>query len=501
MSKKPNILILMADQHRADSLGCAGHPIVKTPNIDRIAQQGIRFDKAYTVCPICMPARASFVSGLYPHNHQMWGNAGKLPEDDETFFHYLQRSGYFTAHVGKSHYYPHSPGTHLMHHEDYMHARGLDYVHETTGPWATLWTQSYMTDHWKMKGLLDVFIKDYGERRRIRGKAELHEKKDKLALWPSHLPEEEFIDSYIGQKAIEFIQAYSYQYYVNKQPLCLFVGFGGPHEPFDPPGKYASMYDSNDIPDPIPEGKPGNWVPKSSANRLDSEKTAKDLTRDQLKKAAANYFGKISLIDSWIGRIVSDFENLEGAENTFVVFWSDHGEMLGDHNCLYKQVFYESSVRVPLIISWPGHVKGGKNCDALVELIDIFPTLTEIAGSEPSERCLGRSLWDSLQDPQQQHRDAVFSEIYSFNHRNIMVRTDRYKYAADETGMGYMLFDVVEDPSEQKNLIGHPDMKSTEEKLSTRVLSFLIEKQLQRTHSGEGGRLQRTNNRIRLHNE
>lgn len=150
---KPNILILMPDQHRADCLSCAGHPQVKTPNIDRIAREGMRFVQATTVSPACMPARASFVSGLYPHNHGTWTNLGQLPAEDETFFQHLQRVGYYTAHVGKTHFYEHEAGLHLRDREDYVRSRGLDYVHETAGPRATCRTASYMTDEWDTIGL------------------------------------------------------------------------------------------------------------------------------------------------------------------------------------------------------------------------------------------------------------------------------------------------------------------------------------------------------------
>ena len=137
MPDKPHVLILMTDQQRADCLGCAGHPLLRTPNMDRIAAEGVRFANAVTPSPICMSARASFISGLYCHNHGIWANRGQLPADDETYFHHLQSAGYTTAHVGKSHLYDHSGSRHLRDDEGYLHARGIEYVHETTGPWAT----------------------------------------------------------------------------------------------------------------------------------------------------------------------------------------------------------------------------------------------------------------------------------------------------------------------------------------------------------------------------
>lgn len=473
MRHKPNILILMTDQQRADSMGCAGNPIIRTPNLDNIANEGVRFDSTYTVSPVCMPARASFISGLYPHNHNMWENAGKLPKDDETFFHHLQKQGYCTAHIGKSHYYSHSSGEHLSEHEDYMHARGLDYVHETTGPWAALRTESYLTDYWKSKGLLKPFRDDYIKRFKMRGYPEGPEKTDKCPVWPSPLPEEDFLDSYIGRKAVEFIGSYQ-----DNSPLCMFVGFGAPHEPWDAPGRYASMYDPDSIPAPIPPGSTGKWVPQRVLDRMKTERIAEKIPAKQIRKAAAHYYGKISLVDHWVGQIVSAFEELRGPEKTLIVFWSDHGEMLGDHQCLYKKVFFESSVRVPLIIRWPSQVQKGRVCKSLVEIIDVYPTLLEVTGAAPSEQCFGKSLWPLLLDPQRKHRPAVFSEVSFFGHHNTMIRTSRHKYAVDETGMGYLLYDLTEDPSEQNNLIGHPKTVQTEQNLRDGLLAFLTDKQL-----------------------
>ena len=458
----PNILILMPDQMRADCMGCAGHAVVKTPHTDRLAAEGVRFTQATTVCPICQPARASFVNGLYPHNHHMWTNAGQMPEADETFFHHLQRAGYYTAHVGKSHYYPHTFG-HMRKHEDYMHARGLDYVHETTGPWATVKMDSYMTDHWAELHLLDRFRHDYNKRRKHSG----------IAVWPSPLPVEEFMDSYVGRQAVEFVDSYQ-----QDKPLCLFVGFGGPHEPWDAPEPYAGMYDPLKCPPAIDPAKPGEWLSPYAAERL-TKGRVDTLTDEIIGMIRANYYGKISLIDHWFGEIMTAFAGKGWLEDAFVVVWSDHGEMAGDHGRLHKSVFYESAVRVPLIIRWPGHAEWGKQCDSPAENIDVFPTLLEAIGAEPSERCMGESLWPLLRNPDVHYRDATYSEIAHQGHRNYMVRTSDYKYAMDDASRGYMLFDLDNDPEERENLVGHGNYKAIEQELRDHLFSFLARTQFQ----------------------
>ena len=458
--KQPNILILMPDQLRADTMGCADHPLIKTPNMDLLASEGVRFSSAFTVCPICMPARASFISGLYPHNHSMWSNAGQLPANDETFFHHLQDSNYYVAYVGKSHYYSHSR-LHMRDCEDYMHARGIDYVHETTGPWATVTTNSYMTDHWQEKGLLKAFRDDYLKRREHGNRS----------VWPSPLPVDEFMDSYIGRKAVEFINSYS-----EDEPFCLFVGFGGPHEPWDAPGEYATMYSPDDTPPHIPPAEPGEWVTEYGAQRMEQGRI-NGMTEEEIRKIRANYYGKVSLIDRWFGEIFAALQRRGCWDDTLAVLWSDHGEMAGDHLRLHKSVFYNSSVRVPLMIRWPGQINSGITSDALAQNIDVYPTLLEAIGAEPSKRCFGRSLWPVLRDPEAEHREAVFSEISSRGHHNTMVCTQRHKYTMDSAGEGYMLYDVTEDPEEQNNLIGHPDRQGVEQECRDRILRFLVDTQ------------------------
>jgi choline-sulfatase len=450
----PPILILMCDQQRGDAMGCAGTPQLQTPNMDRLAAEGVRFASACTVCPVCMPARASFVSGLYPHNHGMWQNRGELPADDETFFHHLQQMGYHVAYVGKSHFYSHA-GQHLREREPYMRARGIDTVHETTGPWATCGTRSYMTDHWETKGLWKVFKEDYEKRREVGSWN---------ATWPSPLPEEEHLDAYIGRKAVELVDGYD-----GEQPLCLFVGFGGPHEPWDPPGRYAERYDPADCPtgiapEPLPETLPAHARERFEADRLD------EVDEVQARRIHALYYGKVSLLDDWFGEVLKAYERRGWLEDALVVHWSDHGEMLGDHGRLHKSVFFESAIRIAMTVRWPGRIPSGGVSEALVETIDVFPTLLEAVGAEPSARCLGRSLWPCLRDPSAPLRNEVLSEIRDRS----MVRTPGWKYACDSEGRGYLLFDLENDPEETRNLIGAPEGEPVERELRDRLLRRLL---------------------------
>ena len=456
MGKRPHILILMTDQQRADCLGCAGHPLIQTPNLDRIAQEGMRFTQATTVSPLCMPARASFANGLYPHNHGVWRNKWELPESDETLFQLLQWSGYFTALVGKAHYYEHRLGIDLRAREAFMHARGFAYVHETPGQGASIRTTSYVTDEWERKGLWETLKRDYADRSET----------DLEVVRASPLPVDDYLDSYIVRKAVEFIDSYQ-----DSRPLCLFVGFAGPHDPWDAPGRYATMYAPQDTPAPIPvparDATFPAWVRQKKAFAV-----APPASLALIPQIRANYYGKISLIDDRIGCILETLEHKGWLDDLFIVFLADHGEMLGDHGRFRKGTFHESNVRIPLLMRWPGKIPASTVTDALAENVDVFPTLLEAAGCAPSVRCLGQSLWPVLRQPAAERRDSQLSECaYAENH--IMLRTHRYKFAIDGKQHGYMLYDLEQDPQEQSNLAGDAAATGLEDALRRQLRARL----------------------------
>ena len=321
-----------------------------------------------------------------------------------------------------------------------------------------------MTDDWERKGLLQPFLDDYQKRWEER-------QKPSVPVWPSPLPVEDFMDSYIGRQAVRFVDDYN-----RDEPFALFVGFGGPHEPWDAPGEYATMYDPVDAPPWIGADEPGEWVSGAAAEWQRHARPA-TMTEDDIRRLRANYYGKISLIDHWFGQIMAACERKGVADDLLVVFWSDHGEMAGDHQLLYKSRFYESALRVPLIIRWPGHIGAGHSTPALAQTVDLMPTILEAIGCEAPSRCMGRSLWPALGDPSASVHDAVFSEVNSGGHRISMVRTARHKYAVFESGEGYMLHDLKADPDERVNLVGHSDHRAIEAELRDRLLRFLCDTQ------------------------
>src|SRR6266542_5603272 len=210
---RPNILIIMPDELRADALGCAGHPVYRTPHVNRLAREGVRFSGAYCTGPLCLPARASRISGTYPHNHGIQQNAGVMPADDETYAHLLQRVGYATAYVGKTHFgsdapngprpltpsAPASAGAQLfIAMEEFAQRRGFDYVHQIPGPLALTKTDNHLTRRWAEKGLLEAYREDYRKRDADEG----------AGAWASPLPLEEYADVYVGDRAVEWLRGY-----------------------------------------------------------------------------------------------------------------------------------------------------------------------------------------------------------------------------------------------------------------------------------------------------
>jgi choline-sulfatase len=323
--------------------------------------------------------------------------------------------------------------------------------------------RSYMTDRWEERGLYTAFLEDYAERNRARaGRPPAH------LTRPSPLPVAEYLDSYVGRTAAEFVEAYE-----DSRPLCLFVGFPGPHEPWDAPGEYAAMYEPGAMPDPIPVPEGTARLPEDVKARPDLGTTA-GLDPRTIKAIRASYCGKISLIDHWVGEILHAYDRRGRLDDLCVVFWSDHGEMAGDHGRLYKSTFHESSVRVPLIVRCPDRLPAGQVSDVPAEIVDIAPTVLRMAGVEASHRLLGQSLLSAAGDSASRDRDEQLSEIAHGDTRNLMLRTASHKIVMDHCGAVFMLFDLTDDPMEQHNLAGRTEAAGLEKDMRERLFRRLL---------------------------
>ena len=433
-SGRPNLLFIMDDQHRHDYLSAAGATFVRTPNLDRLAERGVRFSQCITNAPVCAPARIGLASGYQPARLGCLDNNCYLPRHITPYYARLRDAGYRVGCMGKLDLAKPDPYngrhgdrprvfgwgfTHPVECEGKMHAGMAD---QPRGPYG-FWLQE--------QGLFERFRADYaarGARGWIEG-----------ASHDSVLPEEAFEDAYIGRRAAEWIDDVSDDY-----PWHLFVSFVGPHDPFDPPTSYAERYRGAAVPPAIRSkeaGKP-TWV---NARR-------RDLSEDEVAAARRQYCAAIELIDDQVGRIIEAVERRGMAEDTIVVFASDHGEMLGDHGLYTKSVPYEAALRVPLIAAGPG-IAGGRTSDALVELIDVNPTLCGLAGLPAQEGLDASDFSAVLTGDRTTHREEAASALREFR----LVRTADRKLVVHHTGETE-LYDLENDPDELENVAaGRPD--------------------------------------------
>jgi choline-sulfatase len=453
----------MTDQQRWDALSCAadGTAWVDTPNLDRIASEGIRFTRCVTNSPVCIPMRVSLATGRYPHNTRIWENLNHdMPPDTPTWMQAIRAAGYRTSLFGKTHLHHHSGD--LRDREQLLQAYGLDDVNEIGGPRASARVLSHMTARWQELGLWEAYRQDYAER---------FARKPHMVR-PSPLPLSEYADTYVGQRALEYLQCYD-----RAQPWFCWVSFGGPHEPWDAPEPYASMYKPADMPLPVPQ--PHDDRPRPQGILDARVANALDLSPDDVAAMRANYAGKVALIDGQIGQLLRAIEQRGELAGTVIALISDNGEMNGDYGLLYKSNFLNGAVRVPLILRTPQTVSSsvaGRTHDGPVETFDLGPTLVELAGGTLEHRQFARSLVPLLSDPALPHRDDALSEFRG----EIMLLDRRYKLALNGQGLPYMLYDLETDPDERHNLAGLHEVADLEIELRQRILERLVQTQLYR---------------------
>ena len=430
---KPNILFIMCDQLRADALGCTGH-WVKTPNIDRIAREGIRFSNCVTNSPVCIPARVSLATGRYPHNTDVWDNCPyDLPEGTRTWMAAIRDAGYRTSVFGKTAL--HRRGPDIRKFEHILHSYGLDDVDEIRGPRASVETICHMTARWESLGLLKAFQDDVKARTG----------KNKTLVRPSPLPLSEYYDVYVGQQAKHYLHDYK-----RDQPWFCWVSFAGPHEPWDTPEPYASMYRPEDMPPPVSRPAIRKGGPKGELDRKFTE-SAEDRINNA-RELRASYAGKVTLIDDQIGEILKEIEARGELERTVVLFTSDHGEMNGDYGLIHKSNFLNPAVRIPLIVSTPETLSSslaGNIMDAPLELFDAGPTLADFASAKIDYPNFTRSLVALLQNSKAESREFAISE---FAHEMMYLDRD-WKLMLNQKDEPYRLFDLKNDPNELEDLV------------------------------------------------
>jgi arylsulfatase len=457
---KPNILLIMTDQQRWDALGFVS-AWMKTPNLDRIAREGVQFTNCITTSPLCVPARRALVSGLYAHNTGVWENR-VTPLNTPTWMNCIRDAGYRTSLFGKMHLNPHRGDLREVAH--LLQAQGLDDVNETAGPRDSTRTLSHMTAEWASRGIWDAYKRDLADR--YSGKP--------YVARPSTLGFENYYDTYVGRKAKAYLDAFD-----RNQPWFCWVSFGGPHEPWDAPEPYAGAY----APEAMPEPLAGDMTGAADRARGTLDKRLENLpgvTSKDVAEMRANYAGNVTLIDDMVGEIFEVIEQRGELSNTIIALASDHGEMNGDYGLVYKRTFLESSVRIPFFIRTPTTVteanaagERGRVCASPVEWIDLGPTLVELAGGEIGYRQFGKSLGACLADPRVQIREECLCELAG----EFMVRNAHWKVAANREEKAYLLFNLENDPNETRNLAGLSNYQGVEMALLLRIRNRVTEAQ------------------------
>lgn len=444
--KKTNILWICTDQQRFDTLGCYGNEFVNTPNLDRLAQEGMLFESAYSQSPVCTPSRACFLTGRYPRTARCRQNGADIPEDEVLVTKLLADAGYVCGLSGKLHLSACQPSVCKT-----MERRIDD---------------GYTEFHWSHhSGSMGEATNEYWQWLEEKGtsfKSRPYPDSKHIRIGP---PAELHQTTWCAEKACDFMEDHAQ----DDTPWLFSVNTFDPHHTFDAPEEYLNRYIDQLDKIPLPNYVKGELENKPSWQRIDhcgaygqrAGHSYPEMTKKDHRLVRASYWAMCDLIDVQVGRMLETLENTGQIDNTIVIFTSDHGEMLGDHGIYLKgPYFYEPAIHVPLIISLPGQILPRKS-EALVELTDLPQTLLDALGLPHHPGMQGRSLWPMLigETDCNYHRDDVYCEYYNAMpwHREptaqtTMVRSQRYKITVAHGLDQGELYDLEADPNETKNL-------------------------------------------------
>ena len=464
MAEKPNIILIMTDQQRYDSIAALGYPYAQTPNLDAMAEKGVAFTQCHITAPSCVPSRASLFTGYYPHttgvlsNGQMW---------QRTWVEQLRDAGYRCVNVGKMHTMPYNSDSGF--HERYVVENKDRYLE---GRW--------YFDEWDKALAANGLVKQQREEYRKRD-----DYRERLGAFDWELPEELHSDAFVGNMATWWVNTYP-----TTEPLFLQVGFPGPHPPFDPPARYSEPYQNrDDLPLPQPSREELDGLPQALKEKRihdtkvdhDSVFWSLDPSREQMQRVWAHYLGNVTLIDEKVGQLLEALTERGYMDDAIVIFTSDHGECLGDHGLIQKWSMYDVVTRVPTIIwSTAGRFEGGRTVDDLCQLFDLGPTILEYAGITPPASFEAQSLRPALEGKDRTPRTHVFCEqagdvALSGTEFIIGVRSETWKLVQFKGSDEGQLFDLVNDPQEVRNLWADPAHAGKRQELLDVMREWLID--------------------------
>lgn len=444
--QKPNVLFIAVDDLRPE-LGCYGKSQIKSPNIDKLAESGLQFNRAYCNIPVCGASRASLLSGIRPNRHRF--STYKSMQDEDvpgvvSLPMHFKNNGYYTVSLGK-----------VYHHKE-----------DGEGSWSeTPWRRrnQYLRKYVEPESLKVLEPGRFG----IKGPA------FESFKGPDHI----YPDGMMAEAAMRQLRKFKGE----NQPFFLAVGFIKPHLPFNAPQKYWDMYNFDDIELPEYMKKPKN-APDAAMHNFGELRGYTDvpgqgkMEEEFMRKLIHGYYACVSYIDAQVGKVLNELERLGMAENTIVVLWGDHGWHLGEHGLWCKHCNFEKVLHTPLILRAPG---GEKNIetDALVELVDIYPSLCQLAGLSMPFHIQGKSFVPLAKNPDLQWKDAVYSRWIEGE----TIVTKRYTYTEwmgenNEDIYANMLYDLNADPEETIDVSGEPENKELVKKLSEKLHQHMAER-------------------------
>lgn len=455
-STRPNVLFLMADDLN-NLLGCYGDPRAKTPNIDRLAARGMRFERAYCTFPLCGPSRNSMLTGLYPNSTGILANAQIFRQTIPTQISLPQAfrlSGYFAARVGKLYHYnvPRSIGTN---------------GHDDPGSWELEMNPAGVDRLEEEPRIFSLLPGQFG---------------GTLSWYASPKSDEHHTDG-LNAEAAEWILERCARH--RERPFFLAVGFFRPHTPYVAPQSYFALYPEQQM--PVVQGVKEDQEDIPPAGLASYKREQDKLTDDLRRQALQAYYASISFMDAQVGRVVAALERLGLADNTIIVFTSDHGYHVGEHGLWQKMSLFEESARVPLLIVAPGVTKPGSVAQAPVSHLDLYPTLAELCRVPPPANLQGQSLVPMLKDSSVVGRNwaltqvtrgggamraTITPDVGSAGRRffGYSLRTPRWRYTEwDEGRQGRELYDHDSDPKELTNLANRPEHAATVAQLSAQL--------------------------------
>jgi arylsulfatase len=423
---RPNILHIVTDQQRFDTIAELGNPFIRTPHLDRLVRESTAFTRAYTPSPECVPARSSMITGWYPGRAGCFSNAQPMPSPEKpTIMNRLRDAGYTTHGVGKCHFTPDPYAGYGFQTRDIQEELVRDRGKDDYARWL-------IDNGW------DWILEPHG----IRG--EMY-----YIPQPSALPESAHPSRWVADRSIDFLRTQE----AAEAPWYLYTGFIHPHPPFSPPIPWHKLYRARDM--PLPD------VPENAdelvchINRFQNRYKYRDrgLDLNLVRSLRAFYYACITFVDAQVGRILATLEATSQLDKTLILFTADHGEYLGDFGCFGKRGMHDVSARIPLVVRWPGAQHAGTRCDTPASLVDLAPTFMQAAeAGVRGEDFDGISL-QSLRDGSSS-RTTVFSQFDSGPNALYMAvnREEKYVYSAPD--QREYLFDLRSDPREHINRVG-----------------------------------------------